>query len=108
MSAGWQSNARQIISRVEKRMAFALLFFRMERLAGVMPMRSASSPAETSPRKERERGFGAGRRKTAEREAVPLPPSPGRSAPAPRAGWGTPSRAGVTVRQGSAKLSRAP
>ena len=32
-------------SRVEKRTALALLFFRMDRLAGVMPTRSASSPA---------------------------------------------------------------
>src|SRR5262249_59403571 len=43
MSPGWQSRARQIPSRVEKRMALALPFFRMERLAIVMPTRSASS-----------------------------------------------------------------
>src|SRR5262245_16486449 len=43
MSPGWHSRARQIPSRVEKRMALALPFFRMERLAIVMPTRSASS-----------------------------------------------------------------
>src|SRR5262245_47856577 len=43
MSPGWQSRARQIPSRVEKRMALALPFFRMERLAIVMPTRVASS-----------------------------------------------------------------
>src|SRR5262245_55139911 len=43
MSPGWQSSARQMPSRVEKRMALALPFFRMERLAIVMPTRSASS-----------------------------------------------------------------
>src|SRR5262245_11496127 len=43
MSPGWQSRARQMPSRVEKRMARALPFFRMDRLAIVMPTRSASS-----------------------------------------------------------------
>src|SRR5262245_8132014 len=43
MSPGWQSRARQMPSRVEKRMALALPFFRMERLASVMPTRAASS-----------------------------------------------------------------
>src|SRR5262245_17301477 len=43
MSAGWQSSALQIASRVEKRIAFALPFFRMERFAIVMPTLSESS-----------------------------------------------------------------
>jgi hypothetical protein len=43
MSPGWQARARQIPSRVEKRMALALPFLRIERLAIVMPTRSASS-----------------------------------------------------------------
>src|SRR3954464_1454695 len=43
ISPGWQARARQMPSRVEKRMALALPFFRMERLAIVMPTRSASS-----------------------------------------------------------------
>src|SRR5688572_1566338 len=43
MSPGWQSRAWQRASRVEKRMALALPFFRIERLAIVMPTRSASS-----------------------------------------------------------------
>src|ERR1700676_4704891 len=43
MSPGWQPSAPQIASRVEKRMARALPFLRIERLASVMSMRSASS-----------------------------------------------------------------
>ena len=43
MSPGWQSSALQMASSVEKRMAFALPVFRMERLAWVMPILSASS-----------------------------------------------------------------
>lgn len=43
MSAGWQSSALHIASRVEKRIAFALPVFNIERFAGVMPIRSASS-----------------------------------------------------------------
>src|SRR5262245_30882221 len=42
-SPGWQSRARQSPSRVEKRMARALPFFKIERLASVMPTRAASS-----------------------------------------------------------------
>ena len=36
MSPGWQSRAAQMASRVEKRTALALLFFRIYRLARVM------------------------------------------------------------------------
>src|SRR5688572_27166987 len=43
MSPGWQSNALQMASSVENRMALALPFLRMERLAMVMPTRSESS-----------------------------------------------------------------
>lgn len=43
MSAGWQSRALQIASSVEKRIALALPFFRIERLAMVMPTFSESS-----------------------------------------------------------------
>lgn len=43
MSAGWQSSALHIASRVEKRIAFALPVFNIERFAGVMPICSASS-----------------------------------------------------------------
>ena len=43
MSPGWQSRAWQMASRVEKRTALALPVFKIDRLAGVMPMRSASS-----------------------------------------------------------------
>ena len=45
MSPGWQSSALQSASNVENRTALALLFFRMDRFAGVMPISSASSPA---------------------------------------------------------------
>lgn len=44
MSPGWQSSSRQMASSVEKRMALAFPVFRMERLAGVRSMRSASVP----------------------------------------------------------------
>src|SRR6266550_2759851 len=43
MSPGWQSNALQIASRVENRIALAFPFFRMERFAIVMPTLSESS-----------------------------------------------------------------
>src|SRR3989344_3546561 len=43
MSPGWQSNALQIASNVEKRIAFAFPFFKIERLAIVMPTLSVSS-----------------------------------------------------------------
>src|SRR5688500_11836171 len=43
MSPGWQESATQIASRVEKRIARALPVLRIERLASVMPTRSASS-----------------------------------------------------------------
>ena len=43
MSPGWQSNALQIASRVENRIALAFPFFKMERFAIVMPTLSASS-----------------------------------------------------------------
>ena len=46
MSPGWQSSSRQMASSVEKRMALAFPVFRMERLAGVRSMRSASVPRE--------------------------------------------------------------
>src|SRR5262249_60171037 len=42
-SPGWQPSSRQIASRVEKRIAFALPVLRIDRLARVMPTRSASS-----------------------------------------------------------------
>src|SRR5438105_10183970 len=43
MSPGWQPSAPQIASSVEKRMARALPVLRIERLASVMSMLSASS-----------------------------------------------------------------
>src|SRR3954470_8100986 len=43
MSPGWQESASQIASRVEKRIARALPVLRIERLASVIPTRSASS-----------------------------------------------------------------
>jgi hypothetical protein len=43
MSPGWHERALQIASRVEKRIARALPVLRIERLASVMPTRSASS-----------------------------------------------------------------
>src|SRR5437899_1849500 len=43
MSPGWQESASQMASSVEKRMARALPVLRMERLASVIPTRSASS-----------------------------------------------------------------
>jgi hypothetical protein len=43
MSPGWQSKALQIASKVEKRIAFALSFFNIERLAIVIPTLSESS-----------------------------------------------------------------
>src|SRR4249919_2168045 len=43
MSPGWQPNAPQIASSVEKRIARALPVFRMDRLASVMSTRVASS-----------------------------------------------------------------
>ena len=46
ISPGWQSSSRQIASSVEKRMALAFPFLRIERLAGVMSTRSASSPSD--------------------------------------------------------------
>ena len=45
-SPGWQSNSRQIASKVERRTALAFPFLRIERLAGVMSTRSASSPSD--------------------------------------------------------------
>ena len=39
-----RSSALQSASNVENRTALALLFFRMDRFAGVMPISSASSP----------------------------------------------------------------
>ena len=45
ISPGWQLSSRQIASNVEKRTAFALPVFRIDRLAGVMLMRSANSPS---------------------------------------------------------------
>ena len=45
-SPGWHCSSRHSAISVEKRMALALLFLRMDRFAGVMPTRSASSPAE--------------------------------------------------------------
>ena len=46
MSPGWQFSSRQMASSVEKRIALALPFLRMERLAGVISTRSASSPSD--------------------------------------------------------------
>src|SRR5690348_4362929 len=43
MSAGWQSSAAQIASSVEKRIARAFPFLRMDRLASVMSTFSESS-----------------------------------------------------------------
>jgi len=43
ISPGWQSNALQIASNVENRIAFALPFLSMERLAIVIPTFSVSS-----------------------------------------------------------------
>jgi len=43
MSAGWHSNALQIADKVEKRTAFALPDFKMDKFAVVMPIISASS-----------------------------------------------------------------
>src|SRR5258705_2401788 len=43
MSPGWQERASQIASSVEKRIARALPVLRIERLASVIPTRSASS-----------------------------------------------------------------
>src|ERR1700682_2075585 len=42
-SPGWQASTLQIASSVEKRIARALPVFRIDRLASVMSMRSASS-----------------------------------------------------------------
>jgi hypothetical protein len=41
-SPGWQPSCRQIASSVENRIAFALPVLRIDRLASVMPTRSAS------------------------------------------------------------------
>ena len=46
MSPGWQSRARQMDSMVEIRMALAFPHLRMDRLAGVIPTFSASSPED--------------------------------------------------------------
>lgn len=46
MSPGWQFKALHISSRVEKRIAFALLFFIIERLASVIPTFSDNSPRD--------------------------------------------------------------
>src|SRR5262245_38827970 len=43
MSPGWQESASQIASSVEKRIARALPVLRIDRLARVSPIRSASS-----------------------------------------------------------------
>src|SRR5437868_1315499 len=43
MSPGWQSNALQIASRVENRIALAFPFFKIERFAIVIPTLSVSS-----------------------------------------------------------------
>lgn len=43
ISPGWQSRALQIASSVERRIALAFSFFRIDRLAIVMPTFSASS-----------------------------------------------------------------
>lgn len=42
ISPGWQSKASQMASSVDKRTAFALLFFKMDIFASVMPTFSAS------------------------------------------------------------------
>src|SRR5699024_7022620 len=47
ISPGWQFSSRHKASRVVKRTALALPFFKTERLAGVIPMALASSPAPT-------------------------------------------------------------
>ena len=44
MSPGWQSSALQIASRVENLIAFAFPVFRIDKLAAVIPIFSASSP----------------------------------------------------------------
>ena len=49
MSPGWQSRAAQMASSVEKRMALALLFFKMDRFAIVISTRWASSWAALKP-----------------------------------------------------------
>lgn len=46
-SPGWQSSSRQRASRVEKRIALTLPFFNKDKLAIVMPTRSASSVSDT-------------------------------------------------------------
>ncbi len=46
ISPGWQFSSRQMASRVEKRTALAFPVFKMERLAGVRSIRSASSLSE--------------------------------------------------------------
>src|ERR1700752_2644688 len=43
MSPGWQESASQMASSVEKRIARALPVLRIDRLASVIPTRSASS-----------------------------------------------------------------
>src|ERR1044071_8935657 len=43
MSPGWHESARQIASSVEKRIARAFPVLRIERLAKVIPVRSASA-----------------------------------------------------------------
>ena len=43
MSAGWQSNSRQMASRVEKRMPLTLPVLSRERLVTEIPMRLANS-----------------------------------------------------------------
>ena len=48
ISPGWQFSSRQMASRVEKRTALAFPVFRMERLAGVRSIRSASSVASAA------------------------------------------------------------
>jgi hypothetical protein len=40
MSPGWQFRTRQMASKVENRMAFALPLFRIDKFAMVMPTRS--------------------------------------------------------------------
>ena len=46
ISPGWQSSTSQIASRVEKRIAFALPVYKMERFAGVIPIFAANSPED--------------------------------------------------------------
>ena len=46
ISPGWQLSSLQIASKVENRTALAFPVFRMERLAGVRSIFSASSPSE--------------------------------------------------------------